>query len=145
MADANKTKNARPARSVKDRVAGKDLSSTELAVMKVFWRQGAQSAREAHEQLKEPLGWAYSTTRTMLERMVKKELLRRREFHGLYVYEASAAKVTTLAGLVRNFARRVLELDSVPVATLFAGSDVLSQEEVAELESLLEAEKESDR
>lgn len=118
-----------------------ELSKSELAVLKVFWKAGALSAREAHELLTERLGWAYTTTRTMLDRMVKKRLLTRRDAHGILVYRARAKKVATLAGLVREFTERVLELDTVPVAALFAGAKVLDEDELRELEALLEDEE----
>ncbi len=119
---------------------GPELSKSELEVLKVFWKAGSLSAREAHELLTGRLGWAYTTTRTILDRMVKKRLLGRRDAHGIFVYRATAKKVATLAGLVREFAERVLELDTVPVAALFAGNKVLSEEELRELEALLDKE-----
>ena len=53
------------------------LAPAELDVMKVLWTAGGLSAREVHERLAEQTGWAYSTTRTMIERMVKKGLVAR--------------------------------------------------------------------
>lgn len=120
-----------------------DLSRAELGILKLLWRSGRLSAREIHDALDQETGWAYTTTRTMLDRMVKKGLLERATFHGLYLYTASVGKVSTLARLVREFTERVLELDSVPVATLFAESEMLDEDEVAELERLLSEEKES--
>ncbi len=73
--------------------------------------------------------------------MVKKRLLDRRDAHGIFVYRAQAKKVATLAGLVREFTERVLELDTVPVAALFGGSGVLNEKELAELEALFEGEE----
>ena len=84
-------------------------------------------------------GWAYSTTRTVLDRMVKKGLLERGSFHGVYLYQPRISRPLGLARLVRDFAERVLELDSAAVLPLFARSEALSEEEVAELSRLLEA------
>ena len=120
---------------------GPELSKSELEVLKAFWKAGPLSAREAHQLLTGRFGWAYTTTRTMLDRMVKKRLLGRRDAHGIFVYRATAKKVATLAGLVREFTERVLELDTVPVAALFAGNKVLSEKERRELEALLEHEE----
>ena len=114
------------------------LSKTELGILKLLWRTERSSAREIHDALGNDMGWAYTTTRTMLDRMVKKGLLERGSFHGLYLYSAAVGKVTTVARLVREFTERVLELDSVPVATLFADSEVLDENELAELEQLLD-------
>jgi BlaI family penicillinase repressor len=108
--------------------------------MKTLWRAGPQSARELHDSVRRRSGWAYSTTRTVVERMVAKGLVRKSVWHGLHVYEAAVSRPAGLASLVRSFAEDVLELKSVPVATLFAESEALSGEELSELRRLLETE-----
>ncbi|MEM8930756.1 MAG: BlaI/MecI/CopY family transcriptional regulator [Acidobacteriota bacterium] len=120
-----------------------ELSRAELGLLKSFWRAGRLSAREVHDSFGVEMGWAYTTTRTMLDRMVKKGLLEREAFHGLFLYAAAVGKVSTVARLVREFTERVLELDRVPVATLFADSEMLDADELAELERLLADDGES--
>ncbi len=114
-----------------------ELSATELDVMKILWREGKQSARELHDRLAPARNWAYSTTRTTLERMVEKGLLEKAAFHGINLYAPRLGKPAGLARLVRDFAERVLEMDAAPVVSLFARSEALSEEEVRELERLL--------
>ena len=115
-----------------------DLASTELDVMKVLWKAGRSSAREVHERVEEPLGWAYSTTRTTLERLANKGAVRKRRFHGLTLYEAKISKARGLARRVLEFAERVLETDPAPVVSLFARSEALTEEEIEELSGLLD-------
>lgn len=117
------------------------LTPAELDVMKVLWDAGRQSAREVHERLAERSGWAYSTTRTTMERLVKKGVLGKKAFHGLHLYEPRISRAAGLARMVRDFARQVLETSPVPVVSLFAESGTLTAEEIAELESLLRAEE----
>ena len=119
-----------------------DLTKSELAVLKVLWSGGEASAREVHEGLAEGVDWAYSTTRTTLDRMAAKGLLSKRSFHGIYLYAPRVSKVAGLAGLVRDLAERVLEVDYAPVVSLFAESKHLTAEEVEELSRLLEGEDE---
>ena len=121
-----------------------ELSKPELEVMKSLWRHGRSSAREIHGHAGERCGWAYSTTRTMLERMVKKGLLAKRDFHGIYLYTTKISKAQGLAGLVKDFAERILEMDHAPVVSLFAEGKTLTAAEIAELEELLETGKEDD-
>jgi len=113
------------------------LAPAELDVMKALWAGGGLSAREVHERLAEQTGWAYSTTRTTIERMVKKGLVARRTFHGLHVYEPAISRAQGMARLVHDFASRVLGLSHVPVAALFRDSQVLTPAELAELRALL--------
>jgi predicted transcriptional regulator len=115
-----------------------EVARSELEVLKVLWEDGRLAAREVHERLAAEQGWAYSTTRTVLDRMVKKGLLERRSFHGVFLYRPLISRPLGLARLVRDFAERVLELDSAAVLPLFARSEALSADEVAELSRLLE-------
>jgi predicted transcriptional regulator len=117
-----------------------DLSRSELDVMKVLWSapEGRLSAREVHDQLAGPLDWAYSTTRTVLDRMAKKSLLDRQSFHGVLLYAPRISRPLGLARMVRDFAERVLELDHGAVVPLFARSEALTADEVEELARLLD-------
>ena len=116
------------------------LTSAELEIMKVLWSSEGLSAREIHERLGERLSWAYSTTRTTVERMVRKRLVEKRPFHGLHIYTASVSRAAGIARLVRDFASQVLESSHVPVVSLFADSGNLTEEEIRELRCLLDGE-----
>lgn len=122
-----------------------DTSGPELGILKLLWRYHRLSAREIHNHVGDEFGWAYSTTRTVVERMVKKGLLRKRSLHGLNVYAPELAKVPTLAGLVRDFTRRVLGIQPSAAIPMFAESDLLDEKELAELEALLENDNEEGR
>jgi BlaI family penicillinase repressor len=114
------------------------LTPAELEVMKVLWAADGLSAREIHERLGERQGWAYSTTRTTVERMVRKGLANKSAFHGLHIFTASVSRAGGLARFVRDFAFQVLESSHVPVVSLFADSGKLTEDEVEELRQLLD-------
>ncbi|RYF90660.1 MAG: CopY family transcriptional repressor [Caulobacteraceae bacterium] len=116
-------------------------SDTELEILKIFWRDGAASAREIQAALPDALDWTGSTTRTVLERMRAKGLLVRRSVHGLAVYEVAQPKADILGGLLRRMMRNVLEVEGPLPASAFAGSAILSAEELRDLEALLNAEE----
>jgi BlaI family transcriptional regulator, penicillinase repressor len=117
------------------------LAPAELDVMKALWQAEPQSAREIHDRVRRATGWAYSTTRTVVERMVEKGLVAKTDSHGLHLYAPSISRATGLARLVRDFAEQVLELKRAPVAALFAESEALTPEELADLRALLESDE----
>jgi BlaI family penicillinase repressor len=121
-------------------MATQEPNASELELLKALWRDGRLSARELHDRTGEAQGWSPSTTRTVLRRLVEKGLAARTDYHGLAVYEASAAKVDLISRLVRSFARRVLDADprALPAST-FAGSALLDDAEREELERLLQS------
>ena len=111
--------------------------------MKLFWTHGAMSTREAQEHAGPELGWAVSTTRTTLERMRAKGLLERRSVHGVAVYSAAERKVDVVGRMLRRF-RSLLDIEGDIPASAFAGSRLLSPEELEELEALLAADSEAE-
>ena len=104
----------------------------------MLWRHGRLSAREVHERLGDPVDWAYSTTRTNIDRMAAKGLIGKRRFHGIYLFEPRISRPAGLAGVVRELAERVLEVDYAPIVSLIAEGTDLTDDEIAELERLLE-------
>ena len=117
-----------------------DPSDAELDLLKLFWRDGPLSARAVHDQIGPQLGWASSTTRTVLERMCAKGLLERRDADGLAVFAPRQSKIDVLGNALRKFARQVLEIDGPLSAQAFTGSQLLNAEEIAELQAALDAD-----
>lgn len=113
-------------------------SITELTVLKALWKQQPLSAREIHEQVEAELDWSYSSTRKTLERMLDKGAVRQRLLHGVQVYEAALEKVDTLAAFAHDFGKRVMEMDAPLPVTMFTGSKLVDDDELARLEQLLQ-------
>ncbi len=122
-----------------------DLSRAEYDILRTLWKQGKSSVREVHDQLQETLGWAYTTTKTMMDRMVEKGLLNRESFHGIFLYEPMISRPAGLARMVQFFADRVLEMDVGSVVSLFARSKAITPEEIEELTELLKQNQTRDQ
>lgn len=119
-----------------------ELSRAEYDILRVIWKEGRQTVREVHDKLQKTNGWAYTTTKTMMDRMVQKELLERTDFHGIFLYKALISRPAGLAKMVQFFAERVLETDAAQVVSMFASSQTLSPQEIKELEELLDENSE---
>ncbi len=114
-----------------------DLSRAEYDILRILWKKGQANVREVFEALQVTYNWAYTTTKTMMDHLVKKELLCREEFHGVFLYKPLISRPEGLARLVQFFADRVLETDVGSVVSLFAKNKTLTPTELAELEQLL--------
>jgi len=112
-------------------------STSELSLLKALWRRQPLSAREIHDGVVDELGWSYSSTRKTLERMLEKGMVRQELRHGVQVYQAACDKVDTLAAFARDFGRRVMEIDTPLPVTMFTGSKLVDDAELARLEQLL--------
>jgi predicted transcriptional regulator len=54
------------------------------------------------------------------------------------VYSALLEKVGTLAAFAHDFGRRVMEIDAPLPVTMFTGSKLVDQQELAQLEQMLQ-------
>lgn len=113
-------------------------TSTELEFLKLLWKKSPRSARELHDELETLLDWGYSSTRKTLERMHDKGLVTIEKKGNANLFTAKADKVKTLAVYASDFAKRVFELDGPLPTAMFAGSKLIDDEEIDELESLLD-------
>jgi BlaI family penicillinase repressor len=102
------------------------------------------SAREIHEASLAQTQWSYSATRKTLDRMEEKGLVRVEAVHGVKTYAATRPKLETLAGLIKDFARSVLDADAPMPAATFANSRLLDEEEIEALQALLDARDEEE-
>jgi len=121
-----------------------DLSRAEYDILRALWKQGQSTVREVHDQLQKTYGWAYTTTKTMMDRMAKKGLLNREAFHGIFLYKPLISRPMGLARMVQFFADRVLEMDVGSVVSLFARSKAITPEEIEELNKLLQEQQKKD-
>lgn len=112
-------------------------SENELCLLRAIWNSGRLSAREIHDATESLTGWSYSSTRKTLDRMQDKNLVSVSSVHGIKVYEAQQGKLNTLAGLIRDFSRNILDSDTPLPAAAFVGSKLITEDEIAELEALL--------
>jgi BlaI family transcriptional regulator, penicillinase repressor len=118
-----------------------DLSKAEYEILRALWKGGQSSVREVHNHLQKIQGWAYTTTKTMMDRMVQKKLLQRDNFHGVFLYRPLISRPQGLAHLIEFFADRVLELDAATVLSLFKDSKAITADEIKELKKMLHKDR----
>ena len=117
-----------------------ELTTTEYDILRMLWKHGEQSVREVHDALQPTYSWAYTTTKTIMDRMVAKQLLRRELAHGVFLYTPRISRPVGLTKLVHFFASRVLEVERRDVIEMLIKSETMSADEINELEELLERE-----
>ena len=114
-----------------------DLTKAEFDILRIIWKKGKLSVREVHDRVVATHVWAYSTTKTMMDRMTRKKFLEREKFHGVFLYRPLISRPSGVARFIQFFANQVLELDYGEVVALFSRSKALDPEEIRELERLL--------
>lgn len=112
---------------------------SELVILKYLWGSGAKTARQLHEAVGPSQDWQLSTTRTVLGRMEAKGWVKRNGDMDPVTFEPLLDRVETLGSLVRHLARKVLDMDGPIPAAMFAESPHLSDGELDELDSIINA------
>lgn len=113
-----------------------EISKAEYQVLDVLWEHGEASVREVHDMLDN--GWAYSTTKTVVDRMVRKGLVAREKLHGLFIYKAEVSRPAGLARWLRFFADQILGVDTRTAVAMFGQGSKLDDRELSELRELAE-------
>lgn len=114
-------------------------TGSELKLLRALWSAPRLSAREIQDATETSTNWSYSATRTTLDRMEEKGLVKVSTVHGLKTYTAVQSKLTTLALLAQDFARNVLDSDTPLPAAAFANSKLLDADEIEDLQALLDS------
>ncbi len=118
-----------------------ELSRSELDIMKILWQDGRSSAREVHDQLSAAYGWAYSTTKTIMDRMVKKGLLKAEKICNLYLYSSAITKRQAQNTEIVRTLKRAFNGAMTPMMQFMINNDDLSNDEYDQLEKLIKERK----
>jgi BlaI family transcriptional regulator, penicillinase repressor len=118
-------------------LARPELSRPEFDIVRALWKLKRGSVRMVHDYLVADTAWAYTTTKTVMDRMVAKGLLERAAVDGVAVYTAKVSRAAGMAKWVDFFANRILERDVSLVLSLIKEAGSISDTEMTELERLV--------
>ena len=117
---------------------GVKLTPAEWNVMDCLWERSPQTAMELVRELEETVGWARSTTLTVLRRMEAKGLLRGGKAARGTAYVPLAERSGAAQAETRSFLDRVYR-GSVGMMMNAIVRDGLSREELDQLREILDA------
>src|SRR5215813_15661797 len=115
----------------------KSIGDQELALLRFVGDAGQATVGQAAEGFGQPRGLARSTVLTMMERLRTKGHLTRRQQDGVYHYAPRTAHGTAVRQAVQRFVDRTLDGSIAPFVAYLAEREELSDEEIAELETVL--------
>jgi BlaI family penicillinase repressor len=119
------------------------LSDFELDVMAHFWTEAELSAPELFERMGESRGIAYSTLRTIVDRLEHKGAIKRIATRGRTVVYTAAVKQDKLRrSYLKTFLRRMFGEDLRPLFTHLFRDEKLTDEELDYLRELIAKQKE---
>lgn len=113
------------------------LFDSELKIMAVLWKNGATTAKQIAEFLKEQVGWNKTTTYTLIKRCIDKGAIERLEpnfvCHPLVTIEQARELETT------ELINKMYDGAADQLVASILGRKSLSQEEIERLKRLVDS------
>jgi BlaI family transcriptional regulator, penicillinase repressor len=120
-----------------------ELTEAEWSVIKAIWENEPCTAPAIQEKLFKPMGWTYSTVRTLMDRMVAKGVLKARKEGKLTIYNSAVTREQAQHGELFYALKHAFNGALTPMVQCLLESKDLNVAELAQLESLIQARKKS--
>jgi BlaI family penicillinase repressor len=118
-----------------------ELFETEWAILKVVWEKQPVTAPDVQETLAGEKQWAYTTVKTLMDRMAKKGLLSVQKIRNLYLYSAAISKAEAVKFELKRTLKRAFNGAFTPMVQFLVEHEQLSDEEYRYLEQLIQDRK----
>lgn len=119
------------------------ISESELVLMKIIWKNGGTALYSyiMEELEKDKNEWKKNTVLTLLSRLVEKGFLKTSKIGRRNEYRAVVAEQEYRAEQTQNFLDRVYEGNVSGLVSTLLQQDILSEEELKEIEKFWEKKK----
>ena len=114
------------------------ISDAEWQVMQVIWHRSPISASEIVQELEPHTGWNHRTIRTMLNRLVQKEVLDYDVEGNRYLYRPNVTRARCVRKESESFLNKVFSGDANSLLVHFVRSGKISADDLQELQRILE-------
>jgi len=119
------------------------IHETEWELLEALWKAEHATARDVTAALAETRGWANSTVKTLLDRMVTKGLVNARQVGNVWEYTPAMRRVDAQRTAWKEFVTKAFGGAAVPALEFLATDAKLSKKELAELRAILGKKEES--
>ena len=121
-----------------------DILETEWDILDALWQAERATARQVTEALQDRRGWAYSTVKTLLDRMVEKSLVQARQVGNVWEYTPALPRQKAQRWAWRRLVDVAFGGATAPTLAFVAKETKLSRRERAELRALLDKLEQDD-
>jgi BlaI family transcriptional regulator, penicillinase repressor len=113
------------------------ISDAEHAVMEVLWDESPLTAQEVAERVPADRDWSVNTVKTLLGRLLGKNIIAHEEDGRRYRYRPLVAREDYVSGESRKLIDRLFGGRLTPLVAHMAERDELTDDDIAEIEALL--------
>lgn len=118
-----------------------ELTEAEWTIIKAVWEREPSTATQIQERLENETRWAYSTVRTMMDRMVAKGILCAEKVRNLTFYKSAVTREQAQRGELFYTLKHAFNGALTPMVQCLLDTRKLSADEISELERLITEKK----
>ena len=118
-----------------------ELTEAEWAIMKVVWANQPCAAGTVQEALAKQKGWAYSTVKTTMDRMVAKGLLKISKVRNIQLFSSQISRQAAAKGEFHRMLTRAFDGALSPMVQYLVENEKLSGKELKELRDIVSKAK----
>jgi len=113
------------------------LTEAEWAIIKVVWQKQPCAAGTVQETLAKSKGWAYSTVKTTMDRMVEKGFLQIGKIRNLQLFRSRITEVDAKRAEFRKMLKRAFNGALTPMMQFLIEHEGLSTKQAGQLRKLI--------
>ena len=118
-----------------------ELTETEWAIIKAVWKEEPCTAPQIQQKLQKQTGWAYSTVRTLMDRMAAKGILSANKERNVTVYCSAITRSQAQRRELLYALKHAFNGALTPMVQCLLDAGELSEEELAGIEALIKAKR----
>jgi BlaI family transcriptional regulator, penicillinase repressor len=118
-----------------------ELTKSEWTIIKAVWDLEPCAAPDVQEALQKKTKWTYSTVRTLMDRMVAKGLLTGEKIRHMTLYRSAVTREQAQRSELLQTLKHAFDGALTPLFQCLLKSEKMSEEELAELEALVRAQR----
>ena len=115
----------------------RSLSENEWAILEAVWELEPCTAPTIQEHLESSRNWAYTTVKTIMDRMVKKGILKSEKIRTLYFYRPAVTRAQASKREISRTLDRVFDGALTPMMQFLITNEEISDAELDEIERMI--------
>jgi len=119
-------------------MAQRPINESEWDLLDALWRMERATAREVADEVHDTRGWAYSTVKTMLDRMVLKGIVNARQVGNVWEYTPALEPDDARRSAWRRFVGAAFRGSMAPALEFIARDARLTSKQREKLRNLLD-------
>ena len=121
-----------------------ELTDREWELMDALWNAGQATATDIQNQMQASRAWAYSTVKTMLDRLVVMGYVKARRVGNVYEYSPKSKRPTVVGKLLDDVTERIFGGAAAPFIQTLIQRNALTEDEVQSLRKMLDDYQQSE-